>query len=207
MLKTTCFAALIAAALIEPAAAFVAIPCAGDAVVRAPAGVTAADQAFRTVWRDASPNWYTAFEAKPPKRNIFDKSAESEPPLETVKGVAWAHGLYCLANVAPDGSEVLVRYYARVAAFHEGTGWSRPFENGMLQAFLVKRSGATGEVWRAEGVANERTILLPNAVKSQPPLDTIPPTDAKTGIPCRSGSAWSGTTCVAVTVPKTQKTR
>lgn len=196
-------AALVAIVTMQPAAATVPIPCVGAAVEKAPAAMSAADTAFRTLWRDASPNWFTAYEARPPKRNIFDKSPEPEIPLETVKGVAWAHGLYCLTNLSPDGGEVLVRFFARVAAFHEGQSWSQPFENGLLQAYLVKR---TGDTWRADPVAGERTIMLPNTVKTRPELAAIPATDEKSGLPCRSGTAWDGKACIAVIVTA-KKTR
>jgi hypothetical protein len=182
------------------AAQGVAIPCVGSAVDAAPPALTAADKAFRTDWRDASPNWFTAFEAKPPKRNIFDKAAETEPALETIKGIAWAHGLFCLANLSPDGSEVLVRYFARVAAFHEGKSWSKPFDEGLLRAYLVKRRDT---VWTAQPVAVERTILLPGSILSLPAAEAIPPTDPKLGIPCRSGTAWNGKTCTTVAAQTT----
>lgn len=176
----------------------VPIPCVGDAVEKAPPALLEADAAFRRLWLDASPNWFTAFEAKPPMRNVFDKTAEAQPALETIKGVAWAHGLFCLANLSPDGREVLVRYYARVAAFHEGQSWSKPFGEGLLQAFLVKRRG---DAWESRPVATERTLLLPGSTLSRPTADAVPGTDAKLGIPCRSGTAWTGRSCAAVAVP------
>jgi hypothetical protein len=184
------------------AQAFVPIPCVGDAVAQAPAAMLEADQAFRAQWRDASPNWFTAFEAKPPKRNVFDKAADAQPAVETVTGIAWAHGLFCLGNLSPDGGEVLVRYFTRVAAFHEGQTWSKPFGEGLLQAFLVKR---TGETWKARAVATERTILLPGSTLSVPTVDAIPGTDTKLGIPCRAGTAWNGKACAAVALPPAPK--
>jgi hypothetical protein len=208
MWKHTFGAVLLAMVVAQPAVAFVPIPCAGDAIAQAPVALSAADEAFRSVWRDASPNWFTVFETRPPKRNIFDKSPEPEVPMVTIKGVVWAHGLYCLGNMSPDGREVLVRYYARVTAFHEGDGWSRPFENGLLQSFLVKRRAdlpdRTGppETWRAEVVADDRSILLPNTAKSKPSLESIPPTELKTGVPCRSGTAWDGKSCLVVAVKR-----
>ncbi len=183
---------LTAATLSAPRAmAVVAIPCAGATTEVTKAAVAASDEAFRQHWRDASPNWFTAFDVAPQKRNPFDKT--ELPTAEPIRGLAWAQGLFCMANLSPDGSEILVRYYARVTSFHEGQSWSKPNPEGLLQTLLVKR---TGDTWQTRALTVEQQIFLPNATLRRPGTDEIPAADAKLGIPCSSASVWDGKTCV-----------
>jgi hypothetical protein len=167
-----------------------AVPCAGDGASTAQA-VTAADAVLRSKWRDVQPNWYSAFATRPPKRNPFDKSAEPET-TEIIKGIVWAQGIYCIATMSPDGNEMLVRYFANAVAFHEGQGWSRVFGDGLIQVYVAKRSG---ETWQVKPLAEAPTILLPDVAQTVPNVDAIPPRDAQRGIPCRTGTVWSGRRC------------
>jgi hypothetical protein len=187
---------LVAAALaVRPAHAFVDIPCAGAATELTKTAVVESGKAFRAKWRDASPNWYAAFEVTPPKRNPFDKT--ETPTADPIRGTAWAHGVFCMANLSPEGNEVLVRYYARVTSFHDGKSWSKPNQEGLLQTFLVKKAG---ETWQVRPLTVEQQILLPDAALRLPKTEDVPAADAKLGIPCRAGTAWDGKLCAIVPV-------
>lgn len=181
-------------AVSPPAAAATRLACAGNAAHQVTA-VRFAEVAFVAPWLVQGPNWFSAFEARLPKRNVFDKSAELDPPIEPLKGYVWTQGLYCIAVHSPDGRDVLVRYFARVAAFHEGQSWSPPFRDGLLAAYLVRRDG---EHWRAAPIAGERSILLPNTTKAVPAAADLPASDPKTGLPCRASAVWTGERCEAV---------
>jgi hypothetical protein len=174
-------------------AAFEAIPCAGATSETLKAAAAAGETTFRAVWQDASPNWYTAFDVAPPKRNPFDKT--ETPTAAPIRGVVWAHGLYCLANLAPDGSEVLLRYYARVISFHEGQTWSKPILDGLVLSYLARPTGAN---WQIKRLSVEQQILLPEAGLRAPKLAEVPAADPKQGIPCRPGAVWNGKVCAPV---------
>jgi hypothetical protein len=184
------------AAFASNATAAVEIPCVGVDTELSKAAVIQSDTAFRASWRDASPNWFTTFEVKAPKRNPFDLT--ETPTAEPIRGTTWAHGIYCLANLSPDKSEVLVRYYARVTSFHEGQTWSKPVLEGLLQSFLVKK---VGDTWQTKVLTVDQAIVLPQAILRQPDVATIPPANAKLGIPCGTGQVWNGSACVAARAP------